>query len=98
MITKIFTVYDSKAEAYLPPFYMQSKGQAVRAFQDSASDPQHQFFRHSGDYTLFELGEFDDQTASFQMLHTMVNLGTALEHKKSGAQQQMPLFEAKAGA
>jgi hypothetical protein len=78
----VFTVYDSKSEAYLQPFFLQTKGQAVRAFTDSVNDPQHQFCRHPEDYTLFELGEYDDFKGSFKIHKTPQVIGKALEFKE----------------
>jgi hypothetical protein len=79
MVQKIFTIYDSKAEAYLSPFFMSAKGQALRAFGDSVNDPNHQFNKHAEDFTLFELGEYDDLSASFNLYDTPVALGKAIE-------------------
>ena len=83
MTLKAFTVYDSKAEAYLQPFFMQSKGQAIRAFQDLANDETHQFGKYPADFTLFEIGEYDDATALIKNHDHKINLGIALEHKRS---------------
>lgn len=88
MQIKMFTVYDSKAEAYLPPFYMQSTGQAVRSFEDTVNDTAHSMHKHASDYTLFEIGHYDDSTAQVDMLKTPISLGTALEHQ---TQQSQPL-------
>jgi uncharacterized protein len=85
MITHIFTVYDSKTEAYLPPFYAQSKGAALRSFMDAVGDPQHEFAKHAEDYTLFYLGTFDDQSAQFVPQKTPQSLGVAIELKNSKA-------------
>jgi hypothetical protein len=79
MKLKLFTVYDSKAEAYNQPFYMPSTGAALRAFEDSINDPQNSISQHPGDYTLFELGTFDPSNASIQLLDTRKNLGVAIE-------------------
>lgn len=79
MLLKMFTIYDSKAEAYLPPFYLSASGQAIRHFSDTASDPNHAFCKHPSDYTLFEVGIFDDQHASFKILDAKISHGTALE-------------------
>lgn len=79
MKTKIFTVYDSKAEAYMSPFYMQSTGAAIRAFSDTAADPSSQIAKHPSDYTLFEIGEFDDATAEISLLTAKKSLGVAVE-------------------
>lgn len=58
----IYTVYDSKAEVYLAPFFMRAKGEAIRAFVDMANDSKTQIGAHPEDFTLFEIGTFDDRT------------------------------------
>lgn len=83
----VYTVYDSKAEAYLQPFYFSAKGQAIRAFTDMANDQNHQFYKHPEDYTLFELGSWEDSTASFHVLATPNSMGLALEFK---TQRELP--------
>lgn len=82
MITKIFSIYDSKAERHLPPFFMSTKGEAIRAVTDALHDSNHQFCRHSEDYTLFELGEFSDIDAEIRLHEAKVSLGNLLEFKK----------------
>lgn len=83
MISKIYAIYDSKLEAYMQPFFMQSKGQAVRAFTDTVNDDKTQFWKHPEDFTLFELGEYDDSTGKVSSYATNISLGVALEYKKS---------------
>lgn len=80
MIYKVFTIYDAKAEAYLPPFYFAATGQALRAFADMANEREHQVGRHPADYTLFELGYFDDGDATFEAHQAKIPLGTAVEY------------------
>lgn len=58
----IFAVFDKKAVSYLQPFYFPQKGQAIRSFEDAVNDPQTSFNKHPEDYSLFKLGEFDDQS------------------------------------
>lgn len=82
MILQVFSVFDSMVGAYLPPFYMQSKGGALRAFTDSVNDFDHQFNKHPHDFCLFELGSFDDSNCSFELLNCPVSLGLAIEFKK----------------
>lgn len=81
MVYKVFTVFDAAAAAYLPPFFVQTHAQAVRAFSDLARDPQHQFSKHASDYTLFEIASYDDQTGAFQPFEAPKPFGTALEYK-----------------
>lgn len=80
MIHKIYSVYDSKAEAFLPPFFLGTRGLAIRTFADAANREDHNFRRYAADYTLFELGEFDDSSGKFFMKEAAENLGTALQY------------------
>lgn len=80
MKLKMFVIFDSKAEFYMPPFYSHATGQAIRSFQDMACDPNHQIGQHPSDYTLFEIGEFDQGDAFITTLDAKRPLGTALEY------------------
>lgn len=80
MLHKMFAIYDSKAEAYLPPIFAQTTAVAIRMFSHAATDPDHNFNRFGADYTLFELGSYDDDRGCTQMHEAKKNLGTALEH------------------
>lgn len=82
MILKIFTVYDSKAEAYLPPFFSATRGLALRSFTDAVNTAGHAFNRYAEDYTLFEVGEFDDQHCTFEIHAVCQPLGRAIEFLK----------------
>lgn len=57
---QLFSVYDSKAKAYMPPFVMHENAMAVRVFADCINDTSHAFGKNPQDYTLFNIGEFDD--------------------------------------
>lgn len=83
MILKIFTVYDSKVEAYLPPFTSRSKGDAIRSISKMVNDPQHDFSKYAADFTLFELGEYLDDTAGIYPHKTPVSMGVLLEFVNS---------------
>ncbi len=82
MNLQIFTVYDSKIEAYLVPFYFKNRGECLRTFTDTVNDPSHMFNRHPGDYTLFHIGQYNEDDASFSLLDHHVNLGKAIEFIK----------------
>ena len=66
MIHRIFTVYDKKAAAYLIPYYAKTIGMGERLFMDAVNAKDSDFSRHPGDYTLFELGFYDDETGKFE--------------------------------
>lgn len=62
MITKAFALFDTKGQMFNVPFFMPQLGMAVRAIVDLGSDLNTTVGRHPGDFALFELGSFDDQS------------------------------------
>lgn len=83
MKSKIFTTYDSKAEAYLQPFFMGTRGEAIRGWQTVCNDPKTQFNKYPSDFTLFEIGEYEETTGQIFPYEAKVSLGTAIEFLKS---------------
>lgn len=77
MIQQIFTVLDTKTEAFLPPFYALTVGAAIRSFGDTVKDPSHHFAIHPDDFVLYHLGAWDDADAVFDPLENYAKLGTA---------------------
>lgn len=57
---KIFTIYDSKAKAYLQPFFSKTEGTAIREAKMIANQEGHQFNSYAEDYSLFYIGEYDE--------------------------------------
>ena len=79
---KVFTIFDSKVGAYLPPMFFRSRGEAIRVFETLTNESGHQFNKYPGDYSLFELGDYDDLTAKFVLLPTPTSIGVAIEFLK----------------
>lgn len=79
VLHKIFSVYDSKTGAYCAPFFMKARGEALRSFSDTAMGKDTLISSHPEDFTLFELGEYDDSCAKFTLYDTPVSLGVAIE-------------------
>lgn len=82
MIQKMFTIYDSKALAFLPPFFLNEKGQAARTFADCCNSTDHQFGAHPEDYTLFYIGTFDNESGVVDTLLAHESMGLGLEYLK----------------
>jgi len=80
MIHNVFTIFDAKAEAYLPPFILPKTSMAKRTFADCVNSKDHQFGAHPEDYTLFTIGTFDDETAQYNLLLTPESLGLGVEY------------------
>ena len=86
MVQHVFSVYDEKAEAFYPPFFLQTVGMALREIMDCVNDPKHKFGAHPADYTLFQLGVFDDSTGV--LVADKKSLGCCIEFK---TQSELPL-------
>lgn len=87
---KIFTVYDSKVESYLQPFFMRSVGEAIRGFEDVCNTPDHMFNKHAGDYSLVHIGEYDEKTAEITSLAHPTTLTNGVQCLKTQTVFQSP--------
>lgn len=79
MLMKVFCIYDAKVGSYGKPFFLRSKGEAIRAFTEAAHDSKTQISAYPSDFTLFELGDYDDCKAHFTFYTAPVPLGIAQE-------------------
>lgn len=79
MLLKAVSVYDSKAQVYFTPFFVNAVGAAIRSFGDEANKSDGPIGKHPGDYQLYEIGSYDDTTGTLKACVPMRLLGTALE-------------------
>ncbi len=66
MILQVYTVHDSKVDAFLPPFFVRARGEALRSFQSACEDSSHQFSKFKADYSLWFVGAFNDQDGTVE--------------------------------
>lgn len=85
MILGVFCIRDGALGAYTRPFFVPSKGIAIRAFTDEVNNPQSDFFKHPTDYELYHLGDWDDQFARFDLLPQPVSVVRAQDVMSVGA-------------
>lgn len=76
---KLFVVYDTKSETYTPPQAYNALGEALRSFTDAANDKNSMVGLHPEDFSLFEVGSYDIQTAKFELLATKKHIADALD-------------------
>lgn len=79
MIKKVYSIYDSKSGVYTPPFLDFTNASAMRGFQQIVNNKETTVAQNPEDYTLFELGSFDDQKAKYELLATPHSLIMASE-------------------
>lgn len=81
MIHKVFSVFDTKIGSFAQPFFMPTVPAAKRAFQGAVNDPSTMLYKHSSDYALFCLGEFDDESGDLRS-SPPENLGLASTYRQ----------------
>lgn len=86
----VFSVWDQKAAAHLPPFFLHTVGLAERAFAQAITDETHQFGKNPEDYYLYYIGEWDDASGNFENVeHKLIANGIQLKHSiQEQAKQQ----------
>lgn len=85
MKTFVFSIYDSVGRVYSAPFYAPLQALAVRDFATLANADGSRIAAHSADFTLFQLGAFDDETGTFEIESPQINLGLATNFKKENS-------------
>jgi len=89
---KMFCIFDSAAKAYLIPFFLPESGMALRVFGDCINSSDHQFGKHPADYTLFELGSFDDSVCVVSCSPSALKVVNGLELVVDGEYEpELPL-------
>lgn len=79
MDKKMFVIYDCKAEIYTEPFYYGTNAEARRVFLHSGIDDTTKMGAHAADFTLFEIGSYNLETATITTLDAKNCLGNLLE-------------------
>ncbi|AXH74074.1 MAG: nonstructural protein [Microviridae sp.] len=68
-IITMFSVRDAAANMYNRPMYLATAALARRSFQDEANrqDPNNEIYKHPEDFELYELGFYEEETATFEL-------------------------------
>ncbi len=77
MIQNLYSIWDQKAETFMAPFCVPTKGLAIRAFEDAINSDSHHFGQHPADYTLFQTGTFETDTGFIES--TKISIGNGVE-------------------
>lgn len=59
----IYCIVDSVAGTASPPYMLPNNRTAIRGFANMVNDPNSRVAANPGDFSLFYLGEYDDETA-----------------------------------
>lgn len=59
----MLSLFDEPAGVFCTPFFSHNEATALRDLDHAVKDPASQIHRSPGDFTMYELGYFDDTTA-----------------------------------
>lgn len=65
MNMRLYSILDSKAASFGVPHFSQTDSSAIRTFSDAVNDPSNpnnQWNRHPEDFSMYFVGEFDEET------------------------------------
>lgn len=62
MIMRMYALLDEKSKLYGKPFYAHQDGEALRSFGDVVNDKNTAPGKFPADFTLWKIGEWDDNT------------------------------------
>lgn len=102
MKVNIYSVFDVKAANYAVPFFLQRDAIAHRAFTDLVNDPRTSINKHPGDYSLFKVGIYDDNSSEITSCKPELIVQAAAVYKEpepsSVAQPAFPGMAALTGS
>lgn len=78
----IATVHDVKTGVYHKPQFLINQAHAVRIFGDlvnNSNNDNNEISKHPEDYTLFHIGDWDDNTAKIKLLKSPKSLGNGID-------------------
>lgn len=76
-----FSVFDVKADVFNPPFFLPTRGLALRSFADMANDASTFIGKHPSDYKLVLIGAYD-QGAGVMTPEAHESMGFGVEYVK----------------
>lgn len=93
MIQLVFGVRDTKAQAFMQPFFSNSVGAAIRAFGDAIADEKSPLGKHPADYILYQLGTFDDEGGRFEPSEIIKLLANGADFVSIGQRKPLEISE-----
>lgn len=100
MTIKLFAVLDSKASFFGQPFSDQQPSSAIRNFSDAVNDstnPNNLWHKHPEDFTLFQIGEFDNLTGELipSLPKSLVTGSSVMKYENESEKYQTKLAAAE---
>lgn len=78
MLLRAYTLHDSKALTYSPPFFQHNDALAIRMLTDLVADTNTAPGRHPGDFRMYCVGFYDDLTGIFTPVNVIEHVMDAV--------------------
>lgn len=84
MKLKIFSIHDSAAKVYARPFLFSTSAEAMRMFETQVNDKEKGglIAAHPDQFTLYQIGEYDDTTGKLTSGEVCMSLGNGINFVK----------------
>lgn len=83
MNINVYSMFDSAAQAFTQPFFLQNDGLAIRAFQDNVNSKEpNNVSEHPDQFTLFRIASYDDKTGTITPEEKPRSLGIGVTFKQ----------------
>lgn len=83
MKTNLFCVFDSAADRFTEPWPAPTVELALRRFRHTVNQEGNDIAMFPEDYTLFHIGEFDQETGLIEAFPSPRSLGVAITFKEN---------------
>lgn len=83
MLVKLFCIYDSKVSTWSSPLPFKHSGDALRWFIERVNSKDNNIGKYPSDFTLFEIGCFNESTGILEQLKAPLSLGIGIEFLSS---------------
>lgn len=82
MILKVYSIHDSAVQSFLTPHFARTHGEAERNFKVNVRDKENGHLHTSPEnFTLFHIGDYDDQTGEMKPLAAPMSVITGIQCK-----------------
>lgn len=83
MKSKVFSIFDSKVQAYMSPFMGRTIGEIERVLSTHVNDESHNFCKFAEDFALYELGHWDEQTGKYDLHDAPISISRLSAYKRA---------------
>lgn len=80
---KMYLLKDEKSNSYGYPFTAKTRGLCIRDIQDELAGGQRIWAKHPQDFSLFEIGDYDELTGQIELYETKNCLGLLQDFRQS---------------